>query len=61
MFYAVQWLKGESVIGEQAFGDLREAKAYAKDRFAIQKVRKGVTAARVTDSEGVVYFRFDPA
>lgn len=58
MFYAVRWLKGGAVVGEQAFSDLLEAKAFAKDRLALQKVRKGATAAVVADADGVVYFRF---
>lgn len=39
MFYAVQWLRGGAVVGEQAFSNLLEAKAFAKDRLAVQKVR----------------------
>lgn len=58
MFYAVQWLRGEMVVGQSGFDDLLAAKAYARDRLGIHKVRKGATAARVTDAEGVVYFRF---
>lgn len=58
MFYAVQWLRGGAVVGEQAFSNLLEAKAFAKDRLAVQKVRKGATAAVVADADGVVYFRF---
>ncbi len=49
------------VVGERTFSDLLEAKAFAKDRLAVQKVRKGATAAVVTDTDGVVYFRFGAA
>jgi hypothetical protein len=56
MFYAVEWLKGENVMARQGFEDLREAKAFAKGRFAIEKVRRGATAARVIDGAGVVYY-----
>lgn len=58
MFYTVRWLKGEAMVGEKAFSDLLEAKAFAKDRLAVHKVRKGATAAVVADADGVVYFRF---
>lgn len=58
MFYAVQWLRGGAVVGETAFSNLLEAKAFAKDRLAVWKVRRGATAAVVADSDGVIYFRF---
>lgn len=58
MFYAVRWLKDGAVVGEKAFADLLEAKSFAKDRLAVQKVRKGATAAMVTDRDGMIYFRF---
>jgi hypothetical protein len=58
MFYAVQWLRGGVVVGEKAFSSLLEAKAHAKGRLALQKVRKGATAVVVCDKDGVVYFRF---
>lgn len=58
MFYAVRWLRGGAVIGEKAFSDLLEAKAFARDRLAVQKVRKGATGATVVDTAGVVYYRF---
>lgn len=57
MFYAVRWLRGDKVVGEQAFTDLLTAKAFAKDRFAVQKVRKRATAAVVADVDGVIYYR----
>lgn len=44
-----------------AFADLMAAKAFAKDRLAVQKVRKGATAAVVADADGVIYFRFGAA
>lgn len=58
MFYSVRWLRDGAVVGEKAFSDLLEARAFAKDRLAIQKVRKGATSAVVADTDGVEYYRF---
>ena len=57
MFYVVNWLKGQEVVATTKFEHLLEAKAYAKDRLHVYRVRRGVTAAVVADVEGVTYFR----
>jgi hypothetical protein len=60
VFYVVRWLRDATVIAEARFGNLLEAKAHARERLTIQRIRKGVTAAEVADMEGVTYFRFEP-
>lgn len=58
-FYVVRWMKGAELISETRFDHLLEAKTHAKDRLAINRIRKGVTAVEVCDIEGVEYFYFD--
>jgi hypothetical protein len=58
-FYTVRWMKGATVVTETQFERLLDAKAHAKDRLAINRIRKGVTAAEVCDIEGVAYFCFE--
>lgn len=56
-FYVVRWMKGHTVVGENKFEHLLEAKTYAEARLHLNRIRKGVTSADVCDLDGVSYFR----
>ena len=58
-FYLVRWMKGANAVFESKFDSLQDAKIHAKDRLAINRIRKGITAAEVSDIEGVAYFHFE--
>ena len=55
-FYVVRWMRGATVVSETHFDNLTDAKAHAKNRLQIQRIRKGITAVEVCDIEGVTYF-----
>ena len=48
------------MVAEDRFENLLDAKAHAKERFQLNRIRKGITAAEVSDIEGVAYFHLEP-
>jgi hypothetical protein len=53
----VRWLKGDTVVAQRRSTNLIEAKQTAAAQLPVQKVRKGATAATVTDDDGTEYLR----